>query len=113
VIAQPSLQTQRTCIRSLEPHDAPMLRVFRVQNRTHMASWEPLRNERHYTLEGCSEFIADAGEKISQDRGYPLAVFSVDEAQIIAMFNFANVVRGAFQACHLGYAVAADRQATV
>jgi [ribosomal protein S5]-alanine N-acetyltransferase len=97
-------------MRSLETGDAATLQEFRVRNRAHLKPWEPLRDGRHYTLEGCREFIGDAGEKFTQDRGYFFAVFGADETQIIATFNFANIVRGAFQACHLGYAMAADQQ---
>jgi ribosomal-protein-alanine N-acetyltransferase len=93
-----------------EPDDAAMLLDFRARNRAHLAPWELLRDESHYTLENCRQFIADANEKIAQDRSYPLVVFDANERRIIATFNLANVVRGAFQACHLGYCVAADWQ---
>jgi ribosomal-protein-alanine N-acetyltransferase len=110
MIAPPSLQTPRTRIRLPEARHAPMLLAFRVQNRAHLAPWEPLRSESHYTLEACREAIVDALGKASQDRGYPMVVTDADETQIIATFNLANIVRGAFQACHLGYAIAADWQ---
>jgi [ribosomal protein S5]-alanine N-acetyltransferase len=107
---QLSLQTPRIGIRSPEPRDAVRLLAFRTQNRAHLMPWEPSRNESHYTLEGCRESIVDANEKASQDRGYSLMVFDAGSAEIIATFNFANIVRGAFQASHLGYSVAAHWQ---
>jgi ribosomal-protein-alanine N-acetyltransferase len=110
VIAPPSLQTPRTRMRLPEIRDAPMLLAFRVQNRAHLAPWEPSRSESHYTLEACRESIVDAIEKAWHDRGYLLLATSEDGAQIIATINLANIVRGAFLACHLGYGVAADWQ---
>ena len=105
-----SLQTPRFCVRSPELGDAPMLLAFRVQNRAHLLPWEPSRNESHYTLQGCQDSIVDANEKAVQDRGYSLMVFDADKAELIATFNFTNIVRGAFQASHLGYSVAAHWQ---
>jgi len=106
----PRLHTERTCIRLAEETDAPELLRYRVANRAHLAPWEPLREEAFYTREHCLQSIADGREHARRDRGYPLLVFDRAETEILATFTLANVVRGAFQACHLGYGVAARTQ---
>ncbi|GAB3784238.1 GNAT family N-acetyltransferase [Dyella agri] len=106
----PRLQTARTRIRLAVEADAPALLRYRVANRAHLAPWEPLREEAFYTLEHCVQSIADGREHVRLDRGYPLLVFDCDEVEILATFTLANVVRGAFQACHLGYGAAACTQ---
>ncbi|MGY3040534.1 ribosomal-protein-alanine N-acetyltransferase [Rhodanobacter sp. TND4EL1] len=106
----PMLQTERTRIRLPEPSDAARLLRFRVDNRAHLAPWEPLREDSYYTLENCVQAIADVGQAARLDRGYSLLVFSPDEANILASFTLANLVRGPFQACLLGYGVGADQQ---
>jgi [ribosomal protein S5]-alanine N-acetyltransferase len=110
VIALPHLQTPRTRIRLADAADAARLLQYRVENRAHLAPWEPLRETEYYTLEHCAKTIADGLARARQDRGYPLMVFDPEEQVILATFTFANIVRGAFQACHLGYGVAASMQ---
>ncbi|MBD8872923.1 GNAT family N-acetyltransferase [Rhodanobacter sp. DHB23] len=106
----PRLHTKRTRIRLAGEADAPALLHYRMENRAHLAPWEPLRDEAYCTLEHCVQAIAEGGEHARLDRGYPLLVFDRDEREILATFTLANVVRGAFQACHLGYGVAARAQ---
>ncbi|MDO1528049.1 GNAT family N-acetyltransferase [Fulvimonas sp. R45] len=106
----PQLRTERTRIRLAEAADAPELLRYRIDNRAHLAPWEPLRDAAFYTLAHCAQAIADGREAARQDRGYPCLVFDPGGAEILATFTLANVVRGAFQACHLGYGVAAHAQ---
>ncbi|HEX8778216.1 MAG TPA: GNAT family N-acetyltransferase [Rhodanobacter sp.] len=106
----PRLHTERTRIRVAGEADAPALLRYRVANRAHLAPWEPLREDAFYTLQHCLQSIADGREHARLDRGYPLLVFDRAETEILATFTLANVVRGAFQACHLGYGAAARAQ---
>ncbi len=107
---EPLLHTARTCIRLAGVADAPKLWRYRVENRAHLAPWEPLRDEAFYTVEHAAKTIADGAEAARQDRGYPCLVLDRDETTILATFTLANVVRGPLQACHLGYGVAAQAQ---
>jgi len=104
------LQTVRTLIRLPEPSDAAKLLRFRVDNRAHLAPWEPLREGSYYTLEHCAQAITDGQEAARHDRRYPFVVFSPDGKEVLASFTLANVVRGPFQACLLGYGVSASQQ---
>lgn len=108
--ALPYLQTARTRIRLAETSDALKLLHYRVENRAHLAPWEPLRESDYYTLSHCLRTIEDGRDHAKVDRGYPLIAFDLDEESVLATFTFANIVRGAFQACHLGYGVAARMQ---
>ena len=100
------LATPRTLVRPAGEADATALWQFRMENRQHLAPWEPLREERYYTQGHCAQTIADWRESIRLDRGYPFLVLDPGEREVIGTFNLANVVRGVFQASHLGYAVA-------
>jgi len=106
----PQLRTERSRIRLPEEADAPALLRYRVANRTHLAPWEPLREEAFYTLEHCVRSIADGRELARQDRSYPCLVYGPDETEILATFTLAHVMRGPFQACLLGYGAAAQVQ---
>lgn len=110
MVASPILQTPRTRIRLAGQADAAKLLRYRVDNREHLAPWEPLREPAYYTLGHCAKTIADGRDNAMHDRGYPLFVFDHAEEAILATCTFANIVRGAFQACHLGYGVDARMQ---
>jgi len=90
--------------------DALKLLQYRVENRAHLAPWEPLRESDYFTLSHCLQTIEHGREQASLDRAYPLMALDVDEEAVLATLTFANIVRGAFQACHLGYGVAARMQ---
>jgi len=106
----PCLETSRCLIRLAEPADAPQLLRYRVENREHLASWEPAREASYYTLEHCAQSIAEGREVAQLDRGYPFVLFSPDAQDIFGSVTLSNVVRGPFQACLLGYGVAARWQ---
>lgn len=104
------VSTGRTVIAPALHTDARALLRYRLDNRAHLAAWEPRRDPCWYTLEQCLRGILDGQRAMQQDQGYPLLVWAADRSQIIATVTFANVVRGAFQSCHLGYGMAAAWQ---
>jgi ribosomal-protein-alanine N-acetyltransferase len=106
----PILKSTRLAMRIPVESDAPDLLRYRNVNRAHLAPWEPLREQVYYTLDHCLQTIADARENARLDRGYPFAVFDTASGELVATFNLANIVRGVFQACHLGYGIAAAWQ---
>jgi [ribosomal protein S5]-alanine N-acetyltransferase len=110
VSVSPILRTQRTLIRLPEERDAPKLLRYRIENQAHLAPWEPLREPVYYMRDHCITSIADGLENARLDRGYPMFVLDHEENTLLATFTLANIVRGAFQACHLGYGVAAHMQ---
>lgn len=104
------LSTPRTRIRLPREDDARRLLDYRLVNRDHLAPWEPVREASHYTLAGCERDIAVQIQAARDDRAYPLLVLDTGDSGILATFTFANVSRGVFQACHLGYGIAAAWQ---
>jgi ribosomal-protein-alanine N-acetyltransferase len=104
------ITTARTLIRLADATDASRLLRYREENRAHLAAWEPLRDNAYYTMAHCLQTLAESREVVRLDRAYPFVVLDLSGAEIVACLTFANVVRGAFQACHLGYSIAAQRQ---
>lgn len=109
---RPLLLTARTRIRLVGATDASLLWHYRVENRDHLAPWEPLREETFYSPEHAAATISDGVRLVEADRAYPFVVLDRDEAAILATCTLSNVVRGSFQACHLGFGVAASSQGT-
>lgn len=99
------MRTPRLLIRLLDVEEAELLLRYRLDNRDHLRPWEPLRNTSHYTLEGCRQTIEAGLEASRSDRGFPFVMLTPDASEVVGTFTFANVVRGVFQACHLGYGI--------
>ncbi|NII09312.1 GNAT family N-acetyltransferase [Oleiagrimonas sp. C23AA] len=110
MMIQSEYRTERTLIALAGPEDAPAVQRHRRANRDHLGPWEPAREESYYSLEACRRTIAAGIEAARTDRGYPLVVFDSARTRVLGTFTFANIVRGVFQACHLGYGVAVDCQ---
>lgn len=106
----PCLQTPRCLIRLAEPADVPELHRYRMDNREHFMPWEPAREASYYSPEQCAQSIIEGREAAQLDRAYPLFVFSRDGQGMVGSFTLSNVVRGPFQACLLGYGIAARWQ---
>ncbi|WP_430388549.1 ribosomal protein S5-alanine N-acetyltransferase [Dyella sp. 20L07] len=104
------MMTSRALVRLADASDAKRLLRYRVDNRDHLAPWEPRREASYFTLDHCIQTLAESREAVRLDRAYPFYAFDLAGNNIVASFTFANVVRGAFQACHLGYSVAAKWQ---
>lgn len=110
MITTPLLRTERTVIRLLREDEAQLLQCYRVDNREHLGPWEPLREESHYTLEACRQVIVGGAAMAKADRAWPLVALDRSERKVLGSLTFANVMRGPFQACHLGYGIDARHQ---
>lgn len=102
----PELRTERACIRLPKESDAARVLRYRIDNREHFAPWEPQREEAYFTEEACRRFIANGLEAARADRAYPFLVLDADQNEVLASITLTNVVRGIFQASHIGYGVA-------
>jgi ribosomal-protein-alanine N-acetyltransferase len=109
-VVAPRLQTASLLCRLAEPADAAMVLRYRIENREHLAPWEPLRPPDYYTIEHCVRAICDGRQAARQAIGFPFIVLDAGSGEMLASFTLANIVRGAFQACHLGYGVAASSE---
>lgn len=107
---RPILDTPRCILALLSDQQAPLLRDYNVRNRAHLGPWEPPRTERYYTLEETRLRIQTMHELFDLGQAVHLAVLDADGTRMIGSCNFSNIVRGAFQACHLGYSLDAALQ---
>jgi [ribosomal protein S5]-alanine N-acetyltransferase len=72
--------------------------------------WEPLRHESFYTLRSVEMRLESMEQQITARSAIYLLLFNKDDGQLIGDCNFTNIVRGPFQACHLGFSIAHDRE---
>ena len=106
----PRLYSERLQVRLLEPHEKDLMVRFRDENRDYLKPWEPLRRPDFFT-EGFWEIqlrltLRDFREGASA--GFVL--LSPVEDEVLGVCNYTNIVRGTFQSCQLGYALAEKHQ---
>ncbi len=107
----PRLEAARCVLTLLQPEHAHLLLAYKRQNEEHLEPWEPARNATDGTLEDACHLMAARSLQGFRD-GTAVQLVAIDHKThaMVAGCNFTNIVRGPFQACHLGYSVDAERQ---
>jgi ribosomal-protein-alanine N-acetyltransferase len=106
----PIIDTERCILTILSEHQAPLLQRYCLTNRAHLAPWEPRRDERFFTLEDTRARVRRMQELFAAGQAVHFAVLDSAGREMVASCSFSNIVRGVFQACHLGYSVAAAHE---
>jgi ribosomal-protein-alanine N-acetyltransferase len=117
VIADPSLirlVTDRLVLRPPQLTDAPALQQFCIANRHHLQPWQPVRPTGYFGLNAVEQRVGHVEQERLAGRALHFLVLthSTDDTpeEIVGECNFSNIVLGVFQACHLGYSLAAHAQ---
>lgn len=106
----PILMSKHLIIRIPTPQDAQKLRDYYWQNRTHLANWEPLRQQSFYSVPWWVHRIEQIQEEFREASAVGFVAFTKDEGKVVAIANFSNIIQGVFQSCNLGYSVDAQFQ---
>jgi ribosomal-protein-alanine N-acetyltransferase len=90
-------------IRPYELTDLEDLLDLRVRNRFFLEPFEPIHSPSFYKPQGQMDWIAQAMREREADRGYSFGVFENLSEELVGHVALANVVRGAWQNCTIGY----------
>ena len=105
---QPQILTER--LRLVVPDDdaaAHLFDYFSV-NRAHLELWAPPAPDDFYTLGFWQRRCQFARQEYAAGRSLRLVLYPRDaDRRIIGTVNYSEIVRGGFQACFLGYGLAA------
>lgn len=103
----PQLVTDRLLVTLLPVQAAPRMLAFAVDNEPHLARWEPPRPEGYFTVDYWRRRLAQNLDEHAHDRSLRLSIVlrSDPTGPVLGHCNYSNVVRGAFQACTLGYSI--------
>lgn len=104
------IETERLLIDKLSLADAVDLQAYYVHNASHLDPWEPLRSQRFHELKACRARIKTAVGEMDAGSAVKLVLRLKQTGALIGLCNFNNIVRGPFQACTLGYSIAASAQ---
>lgn len=99
------METDRAIISTVTADDATKLQAYYKRNLAHLAPWEPLRPPDFHSLDAWRTRSANQEEAYGAGTAFHYAARLAGSSDIAAICNFTNVVRGPFQACHLGFSV--------
>jgi ribosomal-protein-alanine N-acetyltransferase len=111
----PELHTQRLTLRLARPGmQAAMARFLEENHAGHLDKWSPPAAPAYFTEGFWRERLAIAVEEFRAGRAARFVLQARAPAEvgaaILGTCNYTNIVRGPFQACHLGYQIARDHE---
>jgi ribosomal-protein-alanine N-acetyltransferase len=105
----PELHTERLAVRLARPGmEEAMARFLRENFEGHLDRWSPPTTPAFFGAAFWRERLAVAVEEFHAGRSARFVMQLKDAADgaVVGTCNYTNVVRGPFQACHLGYQIA-------
>ena len=100
------LTTDRLCLKVLGPDFAVQSLDYYTRNRAFLSEWNPIPPAEFYTLAYHQERLRNEINVMKEGRLVRFWIFKREDARFttaIGNLAFNNIVRGAFQSCHLGY----------
>lgn len=82
------------------------LREYFTENRAHLQPWEPLRSESFFETESVAQRLSAMACNNVSGHAVHLLLISPETGEMVGECHFTNIVRGSFQACHLGFSLA-------
>lgn len=98
-------ETKRMIVRLAYERDAENLANYYTLNRHFLIPWEPVRDKSHYLPSGWEHRLLYINELHRQESAFHFLLLTPKEDEVIGVANYSNVMRGAFNACFLGYSV--------
>jgi len=97
-------ETPRLYLKVPNKTSAGLILDYYLRNRDFLREWEPLRDDDFFTVEYQEKQLQKDAGSMENGSLLRLWIFNKEESnRIIGSVAFNNIVRGAFQSCHLGY----------
>lgn len=103
----PILETDRLLLTIPDIDAAPRLLTYATENEAHLAPFEPSRPKDFFSLSFWRRRIEVHRDEFLRDRSMRLVILRRDDpyGPVVGHCNYSNFIRGAFQACYLGYSL--------
>lgn len=85
--------------------DAEELLRYYTRNRIHLKPWEPERGDDFFTVASMEKRIHDMACAMEAQQSLHLLLREKSTGVMVGECGFTNIVRGPFQACHLGFSL--------
>ena len=109
---EPQLRDGGVLVRVGTSADIPEILGYFTRNRQHLAATAPTAPADFYTVAHWRARLARADAGYRADRLLHCFVFREAGTRVVGTVNLSNFVRGAFQACHLGYSIDQELEGT-
>lgn len=110
----PTLGSHQFTMRLLSPEEADLMVEFRLNNREYLRLWEPYRPAEFFTLDYWRAQLRHSLQEFRDGQSVAFVILNQQDAlektKVLGVMNFTSIIRGTFQACHLGYALAETEQ---
>jgi len=105
----PALSTERLLLTIATPDIAGRMVNFLNENAEHFSPWDPTPPDGFYSEEYWKRHLTRAFTEFLEGRALRLKLFYRDQpdGEVVGTCNFDQIFRGPFQACYLGYKIAA------
>lgn len=103
--AKPELRTDRLVVRLAILEDVPEIVDYYLRNKEHMRPWSPQWPNQFHTESYWRQQVHSAAFEFTEGRSCRCFLFLPKSNRVIGVANLSNIVRGVFQACHLGYSL--------
>jgi [ribosomal protein S5]-alanine N-acetyltransferase len=110
---RPAFEIVTDRLRLVLPHpgDAAVVLRYFADNRGHLERWAPPAPEDFYSIGFWERRLARSIEEYAEDRSLRLFLTPrLEPGPIIGSASYTEIVRGGFQACYLGYGLAAAEE---
>lgn len=104
------IETHRVNLGLLVPQEHGLMQRYLDLNANHLAPWEPTREPDYASQHEIVMRIKNALLAFKRQSALHFVLFNKTNDEVIGVCNFSNIVRGATQACHLGYAISVSHQ---
>ena len=101
---------ERYALRPLASDDVELINRYEKTNREHLRPWEPQRDEQYFTLENAETRVELQVASMQAGDAVFFLLLEPESGELLGRCNYTNIVRGVFQACHLGFSLAASAQ---
>lgn len=98
-----TLPYPRLTLAILAPDQAELESDFYQRNQRHLAPWSPIRTTDYFSTAQIRRRLEIQASAFDAGLAMHFALLSADGQQMIGACNFSGIIRGAFQACYLGY----------
>lgn len=97
-------ETERLFLRVLDESCAEVVLQYYSRNKEFLEPWESVKSDEFYTLEFQRGILRQEMESTQNGKALRLWIFKKSEPEkAIGVVGFNNIIRGAFDSCHLGY----------
>ena len=105
-----SLPCPRLTLAILSPDQAELESAFYQRNQRHLAPWSPIRTTQYFSAEQIRRRLVIQASAFEAGLAMHFELLTPDGQEMIGACNFSGIIRGAFQACYLGYHIDEARQ---